>query len=116
MKSYLIKPESIDLFGSEANAYTVLSESDIENLATSWEKPVDDLLSHLIEDDSGNHCYRVLYRFPGSRMTREQINERIAYESGDPEEFFATNDDYRKAIENGFVTWDAYYTTIWIDD
>lgn len=116
MKKYIIKPDFMDQFGPEANAYTVIDEETVETLASDWEKTVDDVTEMLIEDDSDTHTWRVFYRFPGNRMTREQINQRISLDSGDPEDFFATDEDYKKAIEEGFVTWDSYYTTVFVDD
>lgn len=116
MKTYIIKPESIDLFGSEANAYTVIAEDMLDDIAAGWEKSVDEILEHLIEDDSDKHAWKLLYRFAGAKLTREQLNNLIAFESGDPEPFFPTEDDFKQAVRDGFVKWDNYYTTIWIDD
>lgn len=116
MKSYIIKPDYMDNFGPEANAYTVLTEDDVEEIARGWEKPVDEVLECLIEDDSDKHAFRVLYRFPGNRMSREKLNDLIRFESGVYEDFFETEEDFNQAIKEGFVTWDWYYTTIWIDD
>ena len=116
MKKYIIKPEFIDYYGPDANAYTVLTEDDVERIAEDWEKPVEEVLEQLIEDDSDKHAWRLLYRFAGNRMTREQINRLISLECGDPEEFFKTDEDYKKAIDDGFVKWDWYYTTVWVDD
>lgn len=116
MKKYIIKPESIEFFGPDASPYTVITEEEVERIAQDWEKTTDEVLEHLIEDDSDQHAWRVLYRFPGNRMSREQINKCISFDSGDPEEFFKTDDEYRKAIDDGFVKWDWYYTTVWIDD
>lgn len=116
MKKYIIKPEFIDYYGPEANAYTVLTEDDVERIAEDWEKTVEDVLEQLIEDDSDKHAWKLLYRIPGYKMSRERINQRISFESGDPDDFFATDDDYKRAIADGFVKWDCYYTTIWVDD
>lgn len=116
MKKYIIKPEFIEHYGPEANAYTVLTEDDVERLAEDWEKPVEEILDQLIEDDSDSHAFRLVYRIPGSRMTREQLNRLIALECGDPEDFFPTEEDYKTAVREGFVKWDNFYTTIWADD
>lgn len=116
MKKYIIKPEFIDMFGSDANAYTVITEEEVGLYASDFGKTVDEVMEMLIEDDSDKHAWRLLYRFPGNRMTREQINSLISFDSGDPDDFFATDDDYKKAIEEGFVKWDWYYTTVWADD
>lgn len=116
MKRYIIKPDSIDLFGPEANVYTVIDEDMVETIAHDWEKPVDEVLEHLIEDDSDKHAYRLLYRFPGNRPSREKLNELIRYEDGSEEDFFENDEAFKQAIKEGFVKWDWYYTTIWIDD
>ena len=116
MKKYIIKPDYIDFFGPEANAYTVLTEDIVRTCAADFDKTEEEILEMLIEDDSDKHAWRLLYRFPGSKLSREQINSFISFDSGDPEEFFATDDDYKKAIADGFVKWDNYYTTIWVDD
>ena len=116
MKKYIIKPEYLDSFGPEANAYTVLTEDTVRTCATDFGKAEEEILEMLIEDDSDKHAWRLLYRFPGSKLSREQINNFISFDSGDPEEFFPTDADYKKAIADGFVKWDGYYTTIWVDD
>lgn len=116
MKTYIIKPESIDLFGPDATAMTVITEEMLDDISSAWEKPVDEILEHLIEDDSDKHAWRLLYRFAGSKLDRETLNRLISFESGDLENFFETDDDYCQAVRDGFVKWDNYYTTIWIDD
>lgn len=115
-KKYIIKPEYMDNFGSEANAYTIIQEDDIRAYSEDFNMSEEEILDMLIEDDSDKHAFKLLYRFPGNRMSREQINDLISFDSGDPEEFFKTDYDYKKAIEDGFVKWDWYYTTVWIDE
>lgn len=115
MKKYIIKPEFIDLFGSEANAYTTIDENIISDLADYFDMAEEQVLDMLIEDDSDKHAWKLLYRFSGDRMTREQLNKLISFENGDNEDFFATKEDYIKAVEDEFVKWDCYYTTVWID-
>lgn len=118
MKTYIIKPEYIDNFGSDANAYTVLTEDDIRTYSEDFEKTEEEIRSMLIEDDTSKHCYRVLYRVPCEKkyFTWEHINDFIAFESGDSAPFFETEEDFNKAIKDGFVTYDLYYVTIWVDD
>ena len=43
-----IKPEFIDLWGSEADENTRITESDLDALSRAWEKPKFELLSQLI--------------------------------------------------------------------
>lgn len=112
MKNYIIKPEFIDLFGAEANAYTVLTEDDIENFAQEWEEPVDEILEQLIELRKTG--YTALYRFAGKHSWQD-LNELIRFESGVQEDYCETEEDYKKAVRDGFVTYDGYYTTVWAD-
>ena len=116
MKKFIIKPDYIHLFGDHANAYTVITEDEVVRLSRDWETPVDEILEQLIEDDSDNHAWRLIYRLPGCGMTREQINQLISFDNGDPDEFFPTDEDYQAAIRDGFVKTDGYYTTVWADD
>ena len=116
MKKYIIKPEYLSLYGDQANAYTVITEDEVARLSKDWETPVDEILEQLIEDDSDNHGWRLIYRLPGCGMTREQINQLISFDNGDPEEFFPTDEDYQASIREGFVKTDGYYTTVWADD
>lgn len=45
---YTIKPEYIDLWGSEADENTIITEEDIARFAHDWEKSEDELKSQLI--------------------------------------------------------------------
>jgi hypothetical protein len=51
MKTYTIKPEYVDLWGSEISNDTVITEDEVERLAEEWETPVDELLEQLIPID-----------------------------------------------------------------
>lgn len=51
MKTYTIKPEYVDLWGSEISNDTVINEDEVERLAEEWETPVDELLEQLIPID-----------------------------------------------------------------
>ena len=113
MKTYIIKPEFIDLYGDEANAMTVLTEDDVRNLASDWEKEEDELLDQLIElQPSG---YRAIHRFPGN-PDWQKLNELIRFDSGCDEDYCETEADYQQAVRNGFIKYDGYYTTIYVDD
>ena len=112
MKRYIIKPEYIDFFGSDANAYTVITEYDIPLCAAEFEKSVDDVLDMLIELKQDGR--EVLYRFD-CKPSRERLNDLISFESGDSDDFFPTDEDYKKAVETCKVVWDCYYTTVYAD-
>lgn len=117
MKKFIIKPEYLETFGPEANAYTVITEDDIERLASEWEMDPDEIWAMLIEDDSAKHCYKVLYRLPCEKANYnwENLNRLIQFDSGDPEPFFESEADFESSIREGFVTYDGYYATIWED-
>ena len=53
MTRYRIKPEYIDLWGSEANEETVITQDDVEMCARGWEMDVDELMEQLIPVDDG---------------------------------------------------------------
>lgn len=119
MKHYIIKPEFIDMFGSIANAYTVITEDDIRTWSKDFSVSEDSILSMLIEDRTDPNGYHVLYRFSYDKKTdinAEHLNKLIAFESGDPVPFFESQQDFEKAVKDGFVTWDSYYITVWIDE
>lgn len=117
MKNYLVKPEYVDCFGSDVNAYTTIPEDMINDIAFEWGKEPEDVLSMLIEDDSSTHAYSVLYRFAydSKHFDWESLNYAICLESGDPVPFFESEEDFLKACKDGFVTHDMYYVTIWED-
>lgn len=46
-KTYRIKPEYIDLWGSDANEDTLLTEDLLERIAEVWEVPMEKLLEQL---------------------------------------------------------------------
>ena len=113
MKRYIIKPEYIDLFGSDANAYTVITTEDIKRLSEAWEKPIEDIMEYLIEDNTENKAYRVMCRIPG-KHDWQVLNRLIELETGCT--YCETEEEYNEAVRNGFITYDCYYTTVWIDD
>lgn len=112
MKRYIIKPEYLDNFGSEANAMTELTESDVERLAADWEMSECDLQDQLIEvRETG---YTVIHRFAGNPDWQE-LNRLIEFDSGVDEPYCETEEDYRRAVHDGFIRFDGYYTTIYED-
>ena len=48
-KRYKIKPEYLDLWGSEANEDSVVTESDIERLAVDWDMTPEQIREQLEE-------------------------------------------------------------------
>lgn len=48
MKKYTIKPEYLDLWGSEADENTIITEKDVARFAHELETSVDELKSQLI--------------------------------------------------------------------
>jgi len=113
VKTYIIKPEFLELYGPDANPMTILTEDDVEMIARGWEKDEYDILQQLIElKPSG---YRPIHRFAGHPSWVE-LNNLIREDSGCDEDFFATEDDYRLEVRSGFVKYDGYYTTVYIDD
>lgn len=113
MKTYIIKPEFMDLYGADANAMTVLTEDDVRKLAEDWEKDEDEIRDQLIEVEPSG--YRAIHRFAGS-PDWETLNELIRKDSGCEEDYCETENDYRQAVHDGFITFDGYYTTIYVDD
>lgn len=113
MKTYIIKPEFLELYGPDANPMTVLTEDDVEMFASCWGKDEYDLLQQLIDYVPGG--YRPIHRFVGNPSWQE-LNDLIREDSGCPEDFFETEDDYRLEVRSGFVQYDGYYTTIYVDD
>ena len=51
IKTYKIKPEYIDRWGSEANEDTIVSEPEVEQFARDWDCTVSDLLEQLTPYD-----------------------------------------------------------------
>ena len=49
MKTYHIKPEYLDLWGSECTEETIIDENEVERLSAEWGIPVEELLEQLIE-------------------------------------------------------------------
>lgn len=49
MKTYNIKEEYIDNFGSECYPDTIITEEDVNYIARGWEMSVEDVLEMLIE-------------------------------------------------------------------
>ena len=113
MKTYIIKPEYLELYGPEATAMTELTDDDIRQLAADWEKDEDEIRSQLIEVlPSG---YRAIHRFAGN-PNWSTLNDLIRFDSGCEEDYCETENDYRQAVHDGFIRFDGYYTTVYVDD
>ena len=112
MKTYIIKPEYLDLYGSEATSMTVLTEDEVRDLASEWEKDESELIEQLIEIKPSG--YKAIHRFAGNPGWQE-LNELIRFDSGVQEDYCETEEDYIQAVREGFIKYDGYYTTIYED-
>ena len=112
MKTYIIKPEYLDRFGSDANAMTTITDADIERFAHDWEMDEDELRDQLIEQKPTVRT--PIHRFAG-RHNWQDLNHLIEFDSGVNEPYCETEDDYNRAIRDGFISFDGYYTTVWED-
>ena len=113
MATYIIKPEFIDYYGPDANSMTVLTDSDIERLASDWEMDVDAVKEQLIEQKPTVRT--PIHRFSGNPADWQQLNRWIEFDSGVTEPYCESEADYIQAVRDGFITFDGYYTTIWED-
>lgn len=59
--------------------------------------------------------WRIAHRFPGN-PTWEELNALIMEDSGVQEPYCETEEDYQRAVRDGFIKFDGKETTIWIDD
>ena len=114
MKTYTIKPEYLNLYGDNANPMTVITESDIERFAEDWNMDEFDIRCQLIENPE-KPAFSAIHRFVGSPGW-EELNDLIAEDSGIPEPYFETEEDYKQGVKEGFVKYDNYYTTIYADE
>jgi hypothetical protein len=69
MKTYTVKPKYLPLWGEDADENTIISQDDVERLATAWETSVEELLDQLEEvgdslwegyDPENNHVQFVM--------------------------------------------------------
>ena len=51
MKTYRIRPEFLDLWGSDATEDTVLTDDDLEMITRGWEKTPADVMDQLIPQE-----------------------------------------------------------------
>lgn len=114
MKTYTIKPEFLHLYGKDANPMTVLTESDVENFAQEWEMDEFDIRQQLIENDP-KPAFRPVHRFIGKPGWQE-LNDLIREDSGCDEDYCETENDYKQGVREGFIKYDGYYTTVFVDD
>lgn len=115
MKHYLIKPEFIDQYGAEANAYTVLTEDDVDNLSADSGIPADKYYEQLIEynPSSGRN---VLCRFSERFDDWQKLNLFMLWETGCAEPYCRSDEEFKKNIADGWITYDGYYTTVWVEN
>ena len=68
-----------------------------------------------LNKEGHNMAWRIAHTFPGV-YTWQELNEMIRFDSGVQEPYFANEEDYIKAVKDGWVRFDDNKTTIYIDD
>jgi len=58
--------------------------------------------------------WHVVHRFPGEH-TWQELNELIRFDSGVQEPYCETEEDYLKAVRDGWIRFDGKETTVWCD-
>ena len=59
--------------------------------------------------------WHIIHRFNGNPGWQE-LNELIRFDSGVEEPYCETEEDYLKAVKDGFIKFDGKDTTIWSDE
>lgn len=59
--------------------------------------------------------WRIEHRFPGKHDWKE-LNNLIRFDSGVEEPYCETEEDYNRAVKEGFIKFDGKETTVWVDD
>ena len=114
MKHYIIKPEFLHLYGEDATPTTVLDEDDVREFANEFGKGEAELIDQLIE--IRKTAWTPVNRFAGN-PTWQELNKLIAFDSGvDDLHYCESEEDYKQAVKEGWITYDGYYTTVWRDD
>lgn len=49
--TYKIKPEFVNMWGSDATEESIITDDDLEMIARGWEKSIDELLPQLIPQE-----------------------------------------------------------------
>lgn len=60
-------------------------------------------------------AFRMIHSFDGA-YTWEELNNKIRFDSGVDEPYCKTEEDYNRAVKEGFIRFDGQKTTVWIDD
>ena len=58
--------------------------------------------------------WHIIHRFPGARSWQE-LNRLIRYDSGADEDYCETEEDYERAVKEGWIRFDGHETTVWCD-
>ena len=58
--------------------------------------------------------WHIAYRFAG-KLNRQELNEKIRFETGVEEPFCETEEDFDRAIKEGWITFDGNETIVWED-
>lgn len=67
------------------------------------------------EEKKMKNAYRIIHHFPGQH-TWQELNDLIRFDSGVEEPYCETEEDYIRAVKDGFIKFDGKETTVWIDD
>ena len=60
-------------------------------------------------------AWRVAHIFEGKHDWKE-LNELIQFDSGVQEPYCESEEDYVRAVRDGFIKFDGNRTTVWVDD
>lgn len=58
--------------------------------------------------------WHVIHRFPG-RHDWQELNELIRFDSGVEEPYCETEEDYKRAVKEGWIEYDGENTLVWCD-
>ena len=76
-KMYRVKPEYVNEFGSDCDIFSVLSYDTLEMISRGWEKPMEEVLEMVYEDNEQNQKkYNTFERVPDF----DSISEIMDYE------------------------------------
>lgn len=60
-------------------------------------------------------AFRMIHSFDGA-YTWKELNDKIRFDSGIEEPYCETEEDYNRAVKEGFIKFDGKQTTVWVDD
>lgn len=58
--------------------------------------------------------WHIIHKFPGQHDWQE-LNELIRFDSGVDELYCETEEDYQKAVRDGWIEYDGENTLVWCD-